>query len=49
MAGRVRARIEHALARMKEWKILRDYRRAATTLAATAAGSAHMYNIVTAG
>jgi hypothetical protein len=24
----VRARIEHGLARMKEWKILRDYRRA---------------------
>jgi hypothetical protein len=45
----VRARVEHALARMKEWKILRDYRRAAKTLAATAAGIAHMYNIVTAG
>jgi hypothetical protein len=42
----VRARVEHALARLKEWKILRDYRRAGTTLAATAAGIAHLYNIV---
>jgi hypothetical protein len=45
----VRGRVEHALARMKEWKILRDYRRAAETLAATASRIAHMYNIVTAG
>jgi hypothetical protein len=28
----VRARVEHTLARMKCWKILRDYRRAASTL-----------------
>jgi DDE superfamily endonuclease/Helix-turn-helix of DDE superfamily endonuclease len=46
---RVRARVEHTLARMKEWKILRDYRRAASTLTDTASGIAHMYNIVTAG
>jgi hypothetical protein len=45
----VRARVEHALARMKEWKILRDYRRAAHTLTDTAAGIAHLYNIVIAG
>ena len=45
----IRARIEHALARMKEYKILRDYRRAATTLAATTAGIAHLYNIVITG
>lgn len=34
---------------MKEWKILRDYRRAASTLADTAAGIAHLYNIVITG
>jgi hypothetical protein len=34
---------------MKEWKILRDYRRAASTSTDTAAGIAHMYNIVTTG
>lgn len=45
----VRARVEHTLARMKEWKILRDYRRAASTLTDTAAGIAHLYNIVIAG
>jgi DDE superfamily endonuclease/Helix-turn-helix of DDE superfamily endonuclease len=45
----VRARVEHALARMKEWKILRDYRRAANTLTDTASGIAHLYNIVIAG
>jgi DDE superfamily endonuclease/Helix-turn-helix of DDE superfamily endonuclease len=45
----VRARAEHTLARLKEWKILRDYRRAAHTLADTAAGIAHLYNIVRTG
>src|SRR5947199_5020996 len=39
----IRARVEHTLARMKEWKILRDYRRAAHTLADTAAGIANLY------
>ena len=34
---------------MKEWKILRDYRRAASTLSDTAAGVAHLYNIVITG
>jgi hypothetical protein len=34
---------------MKEWKILRDYRRAAHTLADTAAGIANLYNIVRTG
>jgi hypothetical protein len=43
----VRARIEHALARMKEWKILRDFRRAANTLTDTASGIAHLCNILT--
>ena len=28
----IRARVEHVLARMKNFKILRDYRRAASTL-----------------
>jgi hypothetical protein len=42
----VRARIEHTLARMNEWKVLRDYRHAAATLTDTAAGIAHLYNIV---
>jgi hypothetical protein len=36
-------------ARMKEYKILRDYRRAASTLTDTAAGIAHLYNIITTG
>lgn len=41
----VRARVEHTLARMKCWKILRDYRRAASTLADAVSGIAHLYNI----
>ncbi|MGC5309795.1 transposase [Micromonospora zamorensis] len=45
----IRARIEHTLARMKTYKILRDYRRAGTTLATTAAGIAHLHNIALAG
>jgi hypothetical protein len=39
----------HTLARMKEWKIMRDYRRAAHTLTDTAFGIAHLYNILIAG
>jgi hypothetical protein len=34
---------------MKQWKILRDYRRAARTLTDNAAGIAHLYNIITTG
>ena len=45
----VRARVEHTLAQMKVWKILRDCRRAAHTLTDTASGIAHLYNIVTTG
>jgi hypothetical protein len=37
---RVRARIEHATGQMKTWKILRNYRRSAHTLASTASGIA---------
>lgn len=45
----VHARIEHTLAGMKTWKILRDYRRRACTLAVTAAGIAHLHNVSRAG
>ncbi|OJF11299.1 transposase [Couchioplanes caeruleus subsp. caeruleus] len=45
---KVRARVEHCLARLKTYKILRDYRRAARTLAVTAAGIAHLHNIALA-
>lgn len=45
----VRAQVEHALARMKSWKILRDYRRAARTLTDTASAIAHLHNIALSG
>jgi hypothetical protein len=45
----VRAQVEHALTRMKCFKILRDYRRAARTLTDTASGIAHLHNIILAG
>ncbi|MEU4712372.1 transposase family protein [Micromonospora purpureochromogenes] len=41
----IRARVEHTLARMKTWKILRDYRRAAHTLADATSGIANLHNI----
>jgi hypothetical protein len=41
----VRARAEHAIGQMKTWKILRDCRRAAHTLADTASGIANLRNI----
>ncbi|SEG91664.1 DDE superfamily endonuclease [Thermomonospora echinospora] len=44
----VRARIEHALARMKCWKILRDHRRKASTLHDTVAGIAYLHNLALA-
>ncbi|MEW2386583.1 transposase family protein [Micromonospora sp. NPDC047707] len=44
----IRARVEHALARTKNWKILRDYRRAAHTLADAASGIANLHNITLA-
>ncbi len=46
---KVRARVEHVLGRMKCWKILRDYRRAASTLGDTVSGIAHLHNILLAG
>ena len=42
---RVRARVEHALSRLNCWKILCDYRRAASTLHDTASGIAYLHNI----
>ena len=45
---KIRARVEHALARLKTYKILRDYRRAGSTLAVTAAGIAYLHNIALA-
>src|SRR4051812_26963119 len=42
---KIRARVEHALARLKTYKILRDYRRAGRTLAT---GIAHLHNIAMA-
>jgi hypothetical protein len=46
---KVRARVEHALARLKTYKILRDYRRAGSTLAVTTSAIAHLHNIALAG
>jgi hypothetical protein len=43
---KIRARVEHTPARMKCWKILRDYRRAAHTLTDAVSGIAHLHNIV---
>jgi len=43
---KIRARVEHTLARMTCWKILRDNRRAASTLADAVSGIAHLHNIV---
>jgi hypothetical protein len=45
----VRAAVEHAFARMKTYKILRDHRRAARTLKSTAAGIALLHNLAIAG
>ena len=45
----VRARVEHTLARMKGWKILRDYRRAASTLGDAVSGIAYLHNITLTG
>jgi hypothetical protein len=46
---RIRARVEHTLAGLKCWKILRDYRRAASTLHDTAAGIARLHNLTITG
>lgn len=46
---KVRARVEHALGGMKNWKILRDHRRAGHTLAATASAIAFLHNLTITG
>ncbi|WP_199442942.1 transposase family protein [Umezawaea beigongshangensis] len=45
----VRARAEHALARMKNWTILRDHRRAAHTLRDTASAIARLHDLALTG
>jgi hypothetical protein len=45
----IRARVEHTPARMKNWKILRDYRRAASTLKDTTSAIAFLHNITITG
>ncbi len=46
---RVRARMEHAIGQIKTWKVLRDYRRAAHTLADAASGIAYLRNLAFIG
>jgi hypothetical protein len=46
---KVRARVEHVFARMKNWKILRDCRRRGTGLQHAAQGIALMHNLAMAG
>ncbi|MET7977128.1 transposase, partial [Streptomyces mirabilis] len=46
---RVRARVEHAFARMKGWKILRDCRLKGDGVYYAMLGIAHMHNIAIAG
>jgi hypothetical protein len=43
---KIRARVEHVLSRMKNFQILRDYRRAASTLVDTVSGIANLHNIL---
>jgi hypothetical protein len=45
----IRAWIEHTLARMKCWKILRDYRRAGHTLSHAVSEIAQLHNIALTG
>lgn len=40
-----RARIEHVLARLKDWRVLRDYRRRASTLIPTVQAVAYLHNL----
>jgi hypothetical protein len=41
----IRAGVEHVLASVKTWKILRDHRRTASALTNTASGMAHLHNV----
>jgi hypothetical protein len=40
-----RARVEHAIARLKDWRILRDHRRRASSLLVTLRGIAFLHNL----
>jgi hypothetical protein len=40
-----RARVEHALARLKHWRVLRDHRRRGRSLAQTLAAVAFLHNL----
>jgi len=40
-----RARVEHAIARLKDWRVLRDYRRRGPTLATTLRAIAVLHNL----
>jgi hypothetical protein len=42
---RRRARVEHAIARLKDWRVLRDYRRRGATLATTLSAIAVLHNL----
>ncbi|MFD4722282.1 transposase, partial [Streptomyces sp. NPDC058423] len=46
---KVRARVEHALARMKTWKILRDCRLKGDGVHHAMLGIAHLHNLTLAG
>src|SRR3954451_17894797 len=46
---KIRAGVEHCLARLQTYKIRRHYRRAGRPLTVTAAGIAHLHNIALAG
>lgn len=42
---RRRARVEHAIARLKDWRVLRDYRRRGSTLATTLRAVSLLHNL----
>ena len=42
---RRRARVEHAIARLKDWRVLRDYRRQGSSLASTLQAIAVLHNL----
>lgn len=46
---KVRARIEHAFAKMKTWKVLRDCRLRGSGSAEAMAGVARLHNLTLAG
>jgi hypothetical protein len=42
---RKRARVEHAIARLKDWRVLRDHRRRGRHLLATVGAVAFLHNL----